>query len=187
MPMNPRVIESAQGKVFLEALSTGAHLPWIFETLSRVVGKSVGEADMLRTEEGRPYFPALGMDVNWSHSRKVCILAYSFDCKVGVDLEFHRPRSLQIAKRFYAPEENEWLFGAANAFTEAEQLREFYRLWCRKEALFKCTGGAFLGGTVSMNLLTSPTKNISLFDLQGPFENPHACCLATSSRVDSAL
>jgi phosphopantetheinyl transferase len=181
--MNPRIVDTPCGKVFLETLPDGEHLPWVFATLSRVMGVPVGESDMVRSEEGRPDFPGFGLDVNWSHSRKMCVLAYSFDCRVGVDLEFHRPRSLQIAKRFYAKEERDWIWGCGNFETEAEKLNEFYRLWCRKEAFYKCAGGAFLGGTLSMNLLNSPIGGVFLYDFQGPFAAPHACCLAVSSQV----
>jgi hypothetical protein len=102
----------------------------------------------------------------------MCVLAYSFDCRVGVDLEFHRPRSLQIAKRFYAKEERDWIWGCGNFETEAEKLNEFYRLWCRKEAFYKCAGGAFLGGTLSMNLLNSPIGGVFLYDFQGRLRRP---------------
>ena len=166
------------GKVFIGVLAAGEHLPWILESLSAAAGKPVTEADLVRTASGRPEFPGAGFDANWSHSRSVCALAYSFDCRVGVDIEFRRPRSLNIAERFYAPAESEWLFHSGRFPDDAAKLREFYRLWCRKEACFKCAGGELIGGTLSADLRGECAGGVHLLDLTLPAFETFSACLA---------
>lgn len=173
-------LATPSGNVFIGVLAAGEHLPWVLEELSRAAGKPVTQADMLRGESGRPSFPAFDFDANWSHSRGVCALAYSFDCRVGMDIEFRRKRDLKVAKRFYAPEETEWIFRSGNFPDDAAKLDEFFRLWCRKEACFKCAGGEFIGGTLSTDLRGECVLGVHLLDLALPGLPDFAACLAVT-------
>jgi len=92
-----------------------------------------------RDRHGRPYLSGIsGVDVNWSHSGELLLVALGRGVQVGVDIELLRPRAnaLTLAARFFAPEEAAQL----QALPEAEQERAFIHLWCAKEAVLKALG-----------------------------------------------
>jgi 4'-phosphopantetheinyl transferase len=76
---------------------------------------------------------------NLSHANGmvgVAVLAQP-DVPVGFDLErFDRRIELEIADRYFRPEEVSWLMG----LPPSERPRGFLRLWTLKEALIKATG-----------------------------------------------
>ena len=85
--------------------------------------------------DGRP----APVSFNLSHANGmvgVAMLAQP-DVPVGFDLErFDRRIELEIADRYFRPEEVSWLMGLA----PGERPRGFLRLWTLKEALIKATG-----------------------------------------------
>jgi len=89
---------------------------------------------------GRPRLCAAqsGFDVNWSHSGDGLMVALGEGVMVGVDLERlrPRPRALDIARRFLAPSEADWLA----SLPEDDRGLAFIRLWCAKEAVLKAHG-----------------------------------------------
>ena len=89
---------------------------------------------------GRPRLCAAqsGFDVNWSHSGDGLMVALGEGVSVGVDLERlrPRPRALEIARRFLATSEADWLA----ALPQEAQGLAFIRLWCAKEAVLKAHG-----------------------------------------------
>ncbi len=103
---------------------------------------------ILRTPAGKPYFAELPLFYSVSHSADFVILAAS-DRPIGADIERIRPLNLGIAKRFFAPGEQSYLFGASPRPQDfetppSEQSREilgrFYEIWTKKEAFFKWRG-----------------------------------------------
>ena len=168
------------GKVFWCVLPVKNHLDEILKILSSATGMQLTRNDLRRTPEGRPEFPDSGLDANWTHSKDVCVLAYSFTAKVGVDIEKLRPRALRIAERFFAKEEVDLLLHQGIAPDEA--LRQFYRIWCRKEALFKCKGGSFFGEILAKNVLADKIDGAILQEIQLPLESPFAAVVAVASR-----
>ena len=110
---------------------------------------------------GKPCLPAGQGFVNWSNSREECVLAYSKECEVGIDLEFYKNRNFEaISKRFFAPGE---------VTSEAEI---FYPLWTKKEAYYKCLGGEFFGV-----LKNNSYPNAKIWNLQGPYMEKHELAL----------
>jgi 4'-phosphopantetheinyl transferase len=95
---------------------------------------------LARDALGRPQLCARfrDFDVNWSHSGAGLLVGLGEGLRVGVDVEQLRPRAraLDLAERFFAPEETRWL--AAQA--EAARTLAFLRLWCAKEAVLKAHG-----------------------------------------------
>ncbi|MBZ6071502.1 4'-phosphopantetheinyl transferase family protein [Aeromonas schubertii] len=81
---------------------------------------------------------------NLTHSGDWAVLALCQEGPVGVDLELGRRARdlLKLARRFFAPEESQWLA----ALPEPSQADGFYRLWARKEALLKAHGGGLAAG-----------------------------------------
>lgn len=99
-----------------------------------------GQVAFARDRFGRPCLqpPLQGHDCNWSHSGEGLLVATGEGMRVGVDLEWvrPRPRALALAERFFAPRELHWL----RAQADAERERQFLRLWCAKEAVLKAHG-----------------------------------------------
>ncbi len=135
-------------------------------------------------EPSRPSFKNLDFDVNWTHSGNVCVVAFGArgsltagaGLHLGVDMEVHSPRHLRVAKRFYSPEENLHL----ESLDESRRLQEFYRLWCRKEAFFKCVGGSFFEGSVGRNVLENPLPAgpLQVHFVDVPWESGKSLCIA---------
>jgi 4'-phosphopantetheinyl transferase len=98
-----------------------------------------------KTVQGKPYlvdYPELAF--NLSHTGNHTAVAVAKNCQLGVDIEQCKPRAglaALVTKCFSVEEAAYW-----QQLPEAEQLREFYQLWTRKEAFVKATGfGITLG------------------------------------------
>ena len=70
-----------------------------------------------------------------SHSGNMALCAVS-DEEVGCDIELPRGFDPNLARRFFHPTEQEWLFSQP----EAEQSTAFFRLWTCKESFLKALG-----------------------------------------------
>ena len=108
-----------------------------------------GAPAVARGEHGKPHFPGpfgkLGF--NWSHSGGRALFAIGCGgegFEVGVDIERvrPRPRALELAARFFAPDET----AALAALPEERLLHGFLRFWTAKEAVLKANGGGLSYG-----------------------------------------
>jgi len=130
---------------------------------------------------GRPALaaPHAGFDINWSHSGECLVLAIARRLPVlGVDFERHRSRAraLQLARRFYHPDEAEQL-----ARLPASSVSDgFLRLWTAKEAVLKALGEGLRFGLDRVRFrLHASSVDIDTFDSRaGPVSEWHL------SRVD---
>lgn len=193
-------IETSLGVVHLVGfVMDGPHREVIFRILSDASGLKISASDLQESKEfPRPRFANLNFDVNWTHSGGYCVVAYGESgdhMMVGVDLERHSPKHLRLAERFYSPEEVSFLRSVENSL----QVVEFYRLWSRKEALYKCVGGSFFEGAIGRSVLDSPviagpeglSRPVYFTDLDGSLfsENkkgagfPAALCIAVSRKI----
>ena len=163
MELRSSRIETPCGDVFIAIFpkeGPRGHRERIFEILSSACGKKVSEGDMVvNPDSPRPFFPERDFDANWTHSGDVCALAYSFDAVVGLDLEFFRRNRQSLAERFFSEEEVQHLQGVPQFDAE------FFRLWCRKEAYYKCHGGDFFAGTLRRSMLVDIVDGVHLVDL----------------------
>jgi phosphopantetheinyl transferase (holo-ACP synthase) len=174
------------------------HRSVILGILSEYVGAPVTAADIVESKEDtRPKFPKLDFDVNWTHSDGYCVVAFgergSLGLHIGVDLERFSPRRLHLAERFFSTEEAalvKSLTASLGEFAEHAAEREFFRLWCRKEAFYKCVGGEFFEGTLRRNMLKNPVhldasdRSVYFVDLDGSAVGAPmkaALCLAVSA------
>ena len=134
------------------------HRSVIFGILSEFCGESVTAADLVESKENtRPEFPKLDFDVNWTHSGGFCVCAFGERgtrgrLRIGVDLERYSPKRLHLAERFFSKEESAQL--ATLDVNQAQ--KEFFKLWCRKEAFYKCVGGEFFEGTLRRDMQKNP-------------------------------
>ncbi|HSR65275.1 MAG TPA: 4'-phosphopantetheinyl transferase superfamily protein [Xanthomonadaceae bacterium] len=91
-----------------------------------------------RDARGRPRLAHPAIDVNWAHSGDGLLAASGEGLRVGIDLErLHaRPRALELARRFFAASECDWLLAQPATARDTA----FLRLWCAKEAVLKAHG-----------------------------------------------
>jgi len=100
----------------------------------------LGDPDLQVRRDGRqrPHLqpPHQAWDCNWSHSGERLLVALAHGARVGVDLERlqRRPRALDVAQRYFTPDESRWLAA------QDERDLAFLRLWCAKEAVLKAHG-----------------------------------------------
>ncbi len=142
--------ETSLGNVTFCLIPKENHRRRIHQVLSQAAGFDVG--DIIEKEGKRPQFKKAPFEANWSHSFELCVLAYSKHVQVGVDTEWIRPRSRRVAERFFHGDEVEFLKQCEAENTEKAE-REFLKLWCRKEAFFKCFGGSFFQNALGVSML----------------------------------
>lgn len=108
--------------------------------LERRLGLAEASLTLRREERGRPRiaWPESRYDASWSHSGEGLLIALGEGVELGVDMEWKRPRprALEVAQRYFAPDEIAWLSG----LPAAELENAFLRLWCAKEAVLKAQG-----------------------------------------------
>ncbi|HBK44883.1 MAG TPA: 4-phosphopantetheinyl transferase, partial [Xanthomonadaceae bacterium] len=89
---------------------------------------------------GRPWLqaPLAGYGTGWSHSGDLLLVGLGEGVRLGVDLERVRPRPrlLEVARRFFHPDE----IALLEALDPAPRDALFFRIWCAKEALLKAHG-----------------------------------------------
>lgn len=114
--------------------------------LERLAAELPGFAPALlrRDDLGKPLLAAPFDDlaVNASDSGDWHLAGLAAGTALGVDLERHRPRPnwQALARRWYAPDERDWLAALADPQTG------FLRLWTLKEALLKAIGRGLVYG-----------------------------------------
>lgn len=95
---------------------------------------------LTRSAHGRPLIASRNgrHDASWSHSDDLLLIALGEHVDVGVDVELvkPRPRALELARRYFTPDETGWLAAQAGSARDAA----FLRLWCAKEAVLKAHG-----------------------------------------------
>lgn len=125
---------------------------------------------------GRPHLqpPLQAHDCNWSHSGDGLLVAVGEGVRVGVDLEWvrPRPRALALAERFFAPQELAWL----QAQPAAARERQFLRLWCAKEAVLKAQGQGLSFGLHRL-VFAEGDGGLRLHDCDAVLGQPHAWCV----------
>jgi 4'-phosphopantetheinyl transferase len=111
----------------------------------------------LITQAGKPILANGGPHFNLAHSGNYAVLAICEDAPVGADCEVLRdmPDCLDVAARFFAPEEQQFLA----TFPASHREAHFFRLWTAKEALLKGTGDGLLVALSAFALeLESPSN-----------------------------
>jgi 4'-phosphopantetheinyl transferase len=93
-------------------------------------------------QHGKPALtpPWTGLHTSLSHSGDMITAAISTDRPVGVDIAHLMPDldTVGLSARFFPPDEAEYVAAGHDACTRADR---FARLWARKEAVVKASGG----------------------------------------------
>ncbi|MFC3653003.1 4'-phosphopantetheinyl transferase family protein [Dyella humi] len=121
------------------------------------LGLPAGDIALVDGKHGRPELaePWNGLlQFNWSHSGDTALVALARRVAPGVDIERLRPRAraMQLADRFFHPEETAAL--ASLDATEREQA--FLQLWTGKEAVLKAMGRGIAFGLDRLRLAVAP-------------------------------
>lgn len=113
--------------------------------LRRLLAAQLGVAAddvLLRNDaHGRPHLdPSLSatLDFNWSHSGEHALVALAHGIAPGIDIELHKPRvrALDLARRFFARDEADWLATLDGTTRD----HAFLELWTAHEAVLKAIG-----------------------------------------------
>jgi 4'-phosphopantetheinyl transferase len=94
---------------------------------------------------GKPELAGTRAHVSLSHSGGLAALAIAERRRVGVDIQEIRPAlvAVRMAARFYPPAEARFVMAGGGPGGRADR---FTRLWARKEACLKVTGGRLMAG-----------------------------------------
>lgn len=128
-PFNPVLSPAPGGAAISDARK---YIQWL---LSGYLKKDYSFMNICRNEHGKPRVE--GLEFTLSHSQNMALFAFA-QVPVGIDLEFasRSVRSMEIARRYYLPEESRQLA----QFGEEDQKRLFLRMWTAKEASVKLSG-----------------------------------------------
>ena len=135
--------------------------------LAHLLNQSPEKISIKKAAQGKPYladYPELAF--NLSHSADRVLIAMSWSCQLGVDIELCKPRinvSGLVNKCFSEEEIAHW-----NQLPETQKNQEFYRYWTRKEAFVKATGhGITLGLNQCVVKPENPSEFLRVPDLYG--------------------
>ena len=149
-----------------------------------------------RSEYGKPFLaehPALAF--NLSHTGGSFVIAVALDCRLGVDLEFCKPRAdlPGLVERIFTEEEA----GYWQQLPEGRKMQEFYRFWTRKEAFVKAVGrGLALGLKQCAINITNPSEFVRIPAEFGPASlwrvndvdlGPDFCCAFVADKNFSVV
>lgn len=133
---------------FLASKCLSLGVEWLLVQACRDFGVDYSKQHFVIGENGKPAFSGTdSLHFNLSHSdqRAFCIASTQ---PVGCDVEKIRHMDHGIAKRFFAPAENDAL---ALCQTDDHWDALFFRIWTLKEAFMKCTA---LGFGLPLNAFT---------------------------------
>ena len=124
-------------------------------TAAACAGVPAGALTVERTEAGAPRLGggAAGLHASLSHTRGLVAVTVSRHGPVGVDVEpVRRMPALALSRRWFAPEDTEWLLGRPADSVS----RDFLSLWTGKEAVGKLHGTGLRGGRLLRRRIATP-------------------------------
>jgi 4'-phosphopantetheinyl transferase len=117
--------------------------------------------------QGKPALSggATGLHFNISHTPGLALFAFTTVGEVGVDVEQLRQRlnHLDLAARFYAPEET----NALRALPAETSMQGFLNAWTRKEALLKAMGVGLSFGSERVEVTLLPGAPVRVVGIDG--------------------
>jgi len=102
---------------------------------------------------------------NWSQSADRGLLVVAPGCRVGVDMEHHRPlpEAMPLARAFFSPAE----VAALERLPEAVQQAAFFDCWTRKEAFVKALGAGLSFPLNRFTVSVGPEEPARLVEVDG--------------------
>ncbi len=114
------------------------------------------------TPNGKPYIENSDIHFNISHCEDWVVCAIH-NKSIGIDIEKIRPINFKIAKRFFTPNEQKYVFSKVPTEEDFEKthdnqvLKRFFEVWTGKEAYLKYKG---TGITDNLNALYVNENNL---------------------------
>lgn len=112
------------------------------------------DLEILRTDDGKPYFSKVDLQFNISHSKGMAAIVIDNN-KCGIDIEKIRETDFKIANRFFNDNEKNYINQSVSI---EEKTKRFFEIWTGKEAYTKYLG---CGLRLKMNSFDVLSKNIS--------------------------
>jgi 4'-phosphopantetheinyl transferase len=140
-------------------------------TAASCAGVPVDAVALGRTASGAPLLGggAAGWHASLSHTGGLAAVALSRLGPVGVDVEAVRPLpALALSRRWFAPEDTEWLLGQA----EERAGLGFLLLWTGKEAVSKLYGTGLRGGALLRRRTAPPRASAGALCWQPTVDDP---------------
>ncbi|MCL1959773.1 MAG: 4'-phosphopantetheinyl transferase superfamily protein [Spirochaetes bacterium] len=123
--------------------------------LSLLEDRPLTENDILKNENGRPYFPYSNVDFNISHSQNMVAVSHvsGDELRTACDIQFVKLRTntMQIAKKFFTESEIEYIL---------HNEKSFFEIWTLKECFLKLRGFSVFD-----------MKNVPSFIYEGKFSD----------------
>ena len=110
--------------------------------LSRYLKETPASIGFFQNQDGKPAitdtYHQHNLEFNISHSNEICLIAFSQNLELGIDVEEIRPigELEDMAKSFLSKRE----LAAFNSCTPEKKPIKFFDLWSAKEALLKAIG-----------------------------------------------
>lgn len=125
---------------------------------------------------GKPYLLDSDLQFNFSHSGKY--IAWIFDDqKVGIDIEEIRHANLEISKRFFSSQEQNFIFNDAKTTNSNNIDLRFFKIWTMKESRIKYEGNSIIK-KLHLNVLNED-QSIFYHEFFFNFETKAICNVCT--------
>lgn len=146
------------------------------QEISRVTGLKNEELEFSVSDCGKPFLKNVD-DIHYNISHSGHYIALALDNEpVGIDIERLRPiedRYEKIAKRFFTPDEAEYIQGNVPRFME---------IWTKKEARIKWEGKGLSKPLPSFDVLDGNDRERLFY--HKAFENNEAVCYVCSAKAE---
>jgi len=127
-------------------------------------------------EQGRPLVSGRWVEagvappqISLAHTQGLAVALAAGDGRVGIDIEYLRPRPEGFAAVAFTPQENELLAGLPGASRDEWRLR----FWCAKEAVAKALGTGFTRGPQEVRVAAVEVDTERLWVELGPDAEQH--------------
>lgn len=151
--------------------------------LSRVLGTKAKSIKIGVTEYGRPFIP--GIDLPFSLSRAKNLFAFVVGHSnqiIGIDIEQIKPAIdfISISRNYFSINEQQLILSLKD---NADQIRAFFEIWTRKEALLKALGIGIITELSKVQVL----EGGNILSIGGVQNNNHLFKIATAMKKEALI
>jgi len=149
--------------------------------LSKMTGLSNNQLSFFKNEFGKPFLSnVIDIHYNISHSGVYVVCAVS-NTQIGVDIELIKSIDINIAKRFFSPDEINYVFYPS----DEQQYERFYQIWTMKESQVKWEGMGLSKNLRSFSVLKAQ-KNTPPFYYRA-YKSREAICYVCTSSINEPI